>query len=62
VVASLLTIMLGFRANATDVGPAGDGPGGGPFRVMCPAGSFITGFSRRAGDWIDQLQLQCAPC
>lgn len=31
-----------------------------PYREECPAGSYLTGFEGRAGDWINQIQLVCA--
>jgi hypothetical protein len=33
---------------------------GGPFRVACPGGSFMTGFDGRTGAWIDQFRIVCA--
>ncbi len=35
--------------------------GGQLFRIPCPAGSYLVGFSGRVGAWIDQLTPYCAP-
>jgi hypothetical protein len=35
------------------------GPGGGPFELMCPGGSFMTGVRARSGAWIDALSPIC---
>jgi hypothetical protein len=37
-----------------------DNPNGNPFTVLCPTGSFVTGFNGRVGDWIDQRRLICS--
>jgi hypothetical protein len=36
-------------------------PGGAPYRVECPAGSYLSGFSGRAGAWIDNMAIACSP-
>ncbi len=46
-------------ALAIDLQAQGSGRGG-PFRVSCPAGSFMTGFEGRTGAWIDNLRIVCA--
>ncbi len=35
------------------------GPGGGPFELMCPNGTFMTGLRARSGAWIDALSPIC---
>lgn len=35
------------------------GPGGGPFELVCPDGSFMTGVRARSGAWIDALSPVC---
>lgn len=40
-------------------GSAGGGGGGG-YSVACPSGSYVTGFSGRAGGLVDRIQLECA--
>ena len=35
------------------------GPGGGPFRIQCPGGSFMTGFEGRTGAYIDHFRILC---
>jgi hypothetical protein len=35
------------------------GPGGGPFELACPAGSYMTGVRARSGAWIDALSPIC---
>lgn len=36
------------------------GPGGGPFELACPDGSFMTGVRARSGAWIDALSPVCS--
>lgn len=36
------------------------GPGGGPFELACPAGSFMTGLRARSGAWLDALSPVCS--
>ena len=36
------------------------GPGGGPFELACPYGSFMTGVRARSGVWIDALSPVCS--
>ncbi len=40
-------------------GSAG-GNGGGDFVRQCPSGSYVSGFSGRAGGLVDQIQIECA--
>ena len=40
--------------------PAG-GPGGTPFRQLCPAGQYLVGARWRSGSWLDQISMTCAP-
>jgi hypothetical protein len=55
--AAFLTWSL--NANATDL-PVYGGPGGQfEFVIECPEGSFVTGFSGRAGKWVDNLTVNC---
>src|SRR5262245_11420786 len=42
-------------------GPIYGGPGGGYFEEVCPHGSYLFGVSARAGSWVDQVRLICAP-
>ncbi|MCA9562156.1 MAG: hypothetical protein KC561_01645 [Myxococcales bacterium] len=37
------------------------GPGGYPFRAVCPEGWFITGFHGRAGSMLDSIGPICSP-
>src|SRR5262249_24502829 len=37
------------------------GPGGSPYRVLCPSGTYLSGIAGRAGAFVDRLQLVCAP-
>jgi hypothetical protein len=36
------------------------GKGGNPVRVDCEPGSYVVGFTGRAGAWIDQVSVVCA--
>ena len=36
------------------------GPGGGPFELACPDGSFMTGVRARSGAWLDALSPVCS--
>ncbi|HXA16227.1 MAG TPA: RICIN domain-containing protein [Thermoanaerobaculia bacterium] len=36
------------------------GPGGGPFELACPDGSFMTGLRARSGAWLDALSPVCS--
>jgi hypothetical protein len=36
------------------------GPGGQPFRVICPPGTFVKGLTGKAGNIIENMQLLCA--
>jgi len=38
----------------------GNGAGGQPFSVTCPPGTFVTGITGRAGNIIENMQLECA--
>ncbi|UZR29046.1 jacalin family lectin [Methylococcus mesophilus] len=59
--AVLFIAFLGFgeQSAATDL-PSIGGSGGSPYRILCPAGSFLTGFEGRAGDYVDRLGLVCS--
>jgi hypothetical protein len=60
-IAALLTcvaVTTQDGASARDL-PIQGGPGGGPFRLDCPAGAFITGIALRSGGWIDAVQGSC---
>ncbi len=49
---------LAPAARAVDL-PIDGGPGGGPFRIRCGPGSFITGFEGRTGAYIDHFRIRC---
>src|SRR5262245_48957572 len=51
--------MSGLTYGATLVDAFG-GKGGNPKRVDCEAGSYVIGFSGRAGDWLDNISALCA--
>ena len=52
-------LFASFPAQAIDLPVQGSGRGG-PFRVACPGGSFMTGFEGRTGGWIDSFRIVCA--
>lgn len=57
-VASLCTTSTTGQATDTQIkGPLT----GQSFRAGCPRGSYLVGFSGRAGNWIDQIAPVCAP-
>jgi hypothetical protein len=41
--------------------PPDGGPGGGMFREDCPPGQYLVGARYRAGSWLDQISIICAP-
>jgi hypothetical protein len=43
----------------TEFEPAG-GPGGTPFRELCPTGQYLVGARWRSGSWLDQISITCA--
>ena len=50
---------IALPAQAIDLPVQGSGRGG-PFRVACPGGSFMTGFEGHTGAWIDHFRIVCA--
>ena len=57
--ASAFAASLATPAQAIDLPVQGSGRGG-PFRIACPGGSFMTGFEGRTGAWIDNFRIVCA--
>ncbi len=54
--------LLVAPASATKVPEEGYGAvGGAPYDVICAPDSYLTGFSGRAGAWIDQMAIVCSP-
>lgn len=56
-------LFVASQAQATDL-PVWDyrNPNGGrPYRIECGAGSYLTGFSGRAGTWVDTMAIACSP-
>jgi hypothetical protein len=47
-----------FPASARDL-PTQGGPGGGPYRLECPAGAYIIGFGAATGAYVDRLSVVC---
>jgi len=54
----LTSLFLAAPALAIDLEVSG-GKGGGPFRIRCDPGSFITGLEGRAGALFDNFRIQC---
>jgi hypothetical protein len=54
----VLSALAALPSQATDTGVSG-GPGGGPFREVCP-GQFLVGVTIRAGAWVDAISPLCA--
>lgn len=52
--------LLAATAQATDL-PAEGGFGGNPYRVSCPTGAYLVGVTGYTGNWVDRMQLVCAP-
>lgn len=69
-IATLRVLLVGLVLSAfsfvapgeatTDLPDMG-GPGGSPYRVLCPSGTYLSGIAGRAGAFVDRLQLVCAP-
>jgi hypothetical protein len=57
--ASAFAASLATPAQSIDLPVQGSGRGG-PFRIACPGGSFMTGFEGRTGAWIDHFRIVCA--
>jgi uncharacterized protein YkwD len=55
-----LLAMIPYAFAATEFMPVGS-PGGGVFRNECPLGQFVIGARYRAGYWLDQISITCAP-
>jgi len=58
---AFMTAFLAFSVavQATDLEVAG-GPGGDLFRLQCPPGAYLSGFTGTTGAYIDQLGILCA--
>jgi hypothetical protein len=56
---SALALSFAVPASAIDLEVFGSGRGG-PFRVTCPAGSYVSGFEGRTGAWIDNFRIVCS--
>jgi hypothetical protein len=59
-------VVMGANPYTVTVTPRGTltnrgGTGSTRFTALCPANHVVVGFSGRAGTFLDQLQLQCAP-
>ncbi len=52
--------LLAGNVQATELRPEG-GHGGNPYRATCPAGAYVVGVAGYTGDWVDRMQLICAP-
>jgi hypothetical protein len=55
---TLFALAAVTTANAVDLEILG-GKGGGPFRIRCEPGSFITGFEGHTGAYVDHFRIQC---
>jgi hypothetical protein len=61
VTTAISALALSFAAPTLAIDLAVQGSGrGGPFRVMCPGGSYVVGFEGRTGAWIDNFRIVCA--
>jgi hypothetical protein len=61
---TLASLIAASAAHATDLPEQHhhrNANGGAPFRVTCAPGSYLTGFSGKAGAWIDNMTIVCAP-
>ncbi len=56
-----LVLFLGNSeiAEAETALPMANAEGGDPKRVDCDPGSYVVGFTARAGDWMDQISIVC---
>jgi hypothetical protein len=63
VLGCIATFLAAMTAHATDLIQESflNPRGGNGFRVECPSGSYLTGFSGRAGAWIDTMTIACSP-
>lgn len=56
-----LTVAGAPATQARTTFPAHGGSGDISNASVCPTGNFIVGFRGRAGLWIDQIRIRCAP-
>jgi uncharacterized protein YraI len=55
----LVLLACASDSRAETLVPAAGGEGGTPKRVDCEPGSYVVGFTGRAGSWLDQISLLC---
>lgn len=57
----IASLLSSLPADARTDFPAKGGSGDITNAAVCPVGHFIVGFRGRAGLWIDQIRIRCAP-